>query len=776
METKDCLLLGFYDFPFKEYVDMVRMLGEDSGAYRDLALAFIQRDGEPFRALDILSRVCNEWGDRPPVHLHNADFLWPVITYLTNFLRKRGFGVEYVNLPHLQVQELADKFAAYRFNAVVITTTLYVSPHPISYLIKKVRALSPDVRIIVGGPYISNQVKALSRPSLTHLLQQLGADIYVLCQEGEDTLAAVLGALRGQAVLDFIPNLAFFSGSKNLIFTLEHPESNNLADNMVDYAQFAADELGEFVTTRTAKSCPFACAFCGFPARAGDYTYLDVAHVEKEFDAIAGRNQITTVTILDDTFNVPKGRFKEILKMMIRNKYPFKWNSFYRSDHGDEEVIELMARAGCEGVFLGAESGSDEMLARMKKTARRKHYQNAIPAFNACGISTYVSLIVGFPGETDDTVEDTIGLLEEAKPEYYRAQLWYADPVTPVWQDRQKYRIAGQGFHWKHETMDSQQASDWIERMFLRVQNSVWLPQFGFEQWSVFYLQRKGMSREAVRRFLKTFDALIKERLVSHGRRAGEDLYDALRQSCKLRPEVEPEPPILEMWSGSTYENACSAMALELQGFSPQPSEDDGAGKLQCAVRVPIGGETGNRLYECETGLRRATLLAAAAATFSREAPGWPLLAELHSETSTVPVPMRFQTPADGSLSGWVEQALEKTERMARYAHFARCICEDGYWRSNCKLDHLAFEALVRISDGEDTIEPWSLLASLRKLGCRRLVTFELLNGKISCSIYCTEALTVESSKSLVNEIVTWLESHAAASQGQRSGRSELLV
>ncbi|PYX77907.1 MAG: PhpK family radical SAM P-methyltransferase, partial [Acidobacteria bacterium] len=155
---------------------------------------------------------------------------------------------------------------------------------------------------------------------------------------------------------------------------------------------------------------------------------------------------VTTLTFIDDTFNVPKARFKEILRMMIRNKYEFKWNCLYRSDHGDEEAIELMGRAGCEGVFLGVESGSDRMLEKMNKSARRKDYLKAIPLLRNAGISTYASLIIGFPGETYDTVQETISLVEEAQPEYFRAQLWYCDPVTPIWKKREEFGIRGSGF------------------------------------------------------------------------------------------------------------------------------------------------------------------------------------------------------------------------------------------------------------------------------------------------------------------------------------------
>src|SRR5262249_6019856 len=148
-------------------------------------------------------------------------------------------------------------------------------------------------------------------------------------------------------------------------------ESNSLEDNFVDYALFPRQELGEFISTRTAKSCPFSCAFCAFPERAGKYTYQSVEQVERELNAIEALGTVTTVTFIDDTFNVPKGRFKEILRMMIRNKYSFKWNSTYRCDHGDEDLIELMGRAKCEGVFLGVESGSNKILKIMNKAATR---------------------------------------------------------------------------------------------------------------------------------------------------------------------------------------------------------------------------------------------------------------------------------------------------------------------------------------------------------------------------------------------------------------------
>lgn len=529
----DCLILGFYDYPFADYVTMLRAMGTDSGAYHDLSLAFVEHEGEPMRALDILTRFHCEDPLLPQRPFHNADFLWPVVYYLTTYLRRRGYEIDYVNLPHLEMEKLKQKLQ-HGVSTVAITTTLYVSPQPIVALVTAIREYDPEVKIIVGGPYITNLTDAHSPEDLSQLFEYLGADVYVLSKEGELTLAHLLAAVRDAKPLNSVPNLAFRNSDATFTFTHSVPESSALEENIIDFSAFDREEMGEFLSLRTAKSCPFACAFCGFPERAGEYRFLDVNGVEKQLNAVKELGTITTLTFLDDTFNVPKARFKDILRMMIRNNYGFRWNCFYRADQGDAETIELMAQAGCEGVFLGVESGSDQILKLMNKTARRKHYVQAIPLLKANGISTYASLIVGYPGETKETVAETVAFLDEARPDFYRAQLWYADPVTPVWKRREEFGITGAGFNWTHNTMTAREACDWIDRIFLEVDDSVWLPQFGFEQWSTFYLARKGMSWRQIKAFLRAFNDLIRHRMTHSEETCSAELWENLRRSCQF--------------------------------------------------------------------------------------------------------------------------------------------------------------------------------------------------------------------------------------------------
>jgi anaerobic magnesium-protoporphyrin IX monomethyl ester cyclase len=527
----DCMLIGCNEGKFSEYLRSVEALGRDSGAWRDLNLAFITVDGKPYRSMDILNAYSDLPGDKA---LSNLDFLWPAITYLSTYLVRRGFTVGYINLFQEEQKEFAEKLDHDGILTVAITTTLYVSVLPIIEIVQFIRRYNSKVRIIIGGPFIHNQAVTMTPEVLSGLFEYIGADIYVISQEGEQALAGILAALKKGASLSSVNNIAFrVDGS--FVRTATTPESNALAENMVDYSLFRPEQIGEFVSLRTAKSCPFSCSFCGFPQRAGKYTYLNLDDVERELDNIMKIGTVTTLTFLDDTFNVPLARFKDMMRLMIRKKYGFRWNSFLRSDHTDAECIDLMEASGCEGVFLGAESGSNKILQAMNKTSRREHYLRAIPLLKKAGIVTYCSLIIGFPGETLETVEETKQLIEEAQPDFYRAQLWYCDPTTPVWKRREELGIKGAAFSWSHSTMNAATAAQIVEQVFGEIKNSHWLPQYGFELWSVFYLQRKGMTLAQVKDFVRRFNDIIKAKLADPSRvNATPELMARLTESCQF--------------------------------------------------------------------------------------------------------------------------------------------------------------------------------------------------------------------------------------------------
>jgi anaerobic magnesium-protoporphyrin IX monomethyl ester cyclase len=592
----DALIVGYNDPEFSGYVESMRGMGERSGAFKDLDLAMLEYQGRPYRALDLVTRFHYE-GREPVQPFHNCDFLWPTITYLGSFLARHGFTFDYVNQFQLEKEAFRQKLVGGDIRTIAITTTLYVTPQPIVEIVQFIRQYNTTARIVIGGPFVGNQVSTRDAATVQSLFDYVGGDFYIDASEGEGAFVKLLEALRDGTGFEHIDNLAYRAGGA-FVFNNRVPEANSLADTPINYALFPPGAAGQFVSLRTAKSCPFTCAFCGFPKRAGAYTYLSLDDVERELDALAALGTVSTVTFLDDTFNVPKGRFKDILRLMIRKRYPFKWNSFYRSDHGDEEAIALMGESGCEGVFLGVESGSDVMLKKMNKSARRKDYMKAIPLLAQHGISTYASLIVGYPGETDATVQETIDLIEEAKPDYFRAQLWYADPLTPIWEHREELGIRGEAFNWSHATMDCDTACDHIDRMLLTVQNSVWMPQNGFEQWSTFYLQRRGMPANQVKAFVTAFNDGIKEKVLFPERReTSEPIIERIRR-CSQWDRGAAAVPAQTAFPPSEYRAAELFFLSEVCADAPRSNIDailldpNGAPASESAVEIgTVSGE-----------------------------------------------------------------------------------------------------------------------------------------------------------------------------------------
>lgn len=537
----DCLLIGYNSVSFSDKVKNLKLLGNNNPFFKDINLAYVDEGEIPSSAMCILNKYATNLSGNP--NLNNSDFLWPAITYLGTYLHRRNLNFDYVKNFHSDKSVLKDKLTK-KILTVAITTTVYVEPNPVIEIIKFIKKYNTDVKIIVGGPLMASQPQYKNEKQLQQFLNLVGADFYIFSSEGEFTLQQLIHTLKEGKTYKDLPNLAYYDekpqqSANNYYVNATNVEVNELDKEMVDYTLFNKQDFGEFVSVRTAKSCPYSCAFCGYPARAGKYTYLNVPLVESELNNIKNLGGISTVTFIDDTFNVPKQRFKELLRMMIKNNYGFKWNCYFRSDQADDEVFLLMKEAGCEGVFLGIESGSDEQLKRMAKTARRHDYENAIKRCREMGIITYASLVIGFPGETEQTVNETINFIENSAPDFFRAQCWYADKVTPIFKKQEEFGIKGGGFLWSHNTMDVNKACEIVDRMFMAIKNSIWLPQQEFEFWSLFYLQRKGLTLSQIKKYLTLFNTALRDKFIArNGRNEDYHNLELLREYTSKLGEI----------------------------------------------------------------------------------------------------------------------------------------------------------------------------------------------------------------------------------------------
>ncbi|MBZ5521413.1 MAG: PhpK family radical SAM P-methyltransferase [Acidobacteriia bacterium] len=497
--------------PFDKYEPLIRRYGEDSEVYRDLKFSFVDIGGKPTNYVDLMNlalRAASAGQERPVAPFRSGEIPNLAAVYLCNFLRRHRLGARYINL----FQDEKDLFAQWLEQepvCVAITTTFYILNFPVNEIVQFVRSCNPRIKIVVGGPLVSNHLRNLDGNVLEAALADMQADFYVLDSQGEMTLASLVAALKNGNDVGHVPNLAYFDG-KQLVRTPLVPETNSMDESDIKWREFAVEShLGRTIQMRTARSCAFKCAFCNYPKRAGALSLASLDTIERELDSIRLIDDVSQVVFIDDTFNVPLPRFKDLCRLMIRKKFGFNWFSYFRCSNADEEAFDLMAQSGCKGVFLGIESGSPAILKNMNKAATIERYAEGIRSLRQRNILTFASFIVGFPGETGDTVNETTAFIRQQRPDFYRAQMWYCEPGTPILQERAKYDIRGDGFVWEHATMTSLEAMDCIEDMFLAVEESSWLPQWSFDFWFIPYIVGRGMSIAEFKTFVSAANQML---------------------------------------------------------------------------------------------------------------------------------------------------------------------------------------------------------------------------------------------------------------------------
>lgn len=496
---------------FHEYERQIMRMGLNSGAYRDLDLNFLRYDGLPYPISEVFN-MCSHKSRTPLKPFSVSESFNSAVSYLGSFLNRRGLTFDYINSFQDEKEELAEKLQKNNIVTIAIITTLYVSVFPILEIIEFIKKYNRTARIIIGGPFISTQFRNQDIDSLEYLLTTtLGADIYVNSSQGEETLVNTIEALKANLPLKRINNLYYEEGD-SYIQTPVKKENNRLEENMVNWDLFS-HRVGEFVNVRTSISCPYSCGFCGFPQHAGEYQVTGVKAIERELSALAKIKSVKSVHFIDDTFNVPPGRFKSILQMMIKNNFDFHWHSYFRCQYADKETVKLMKQSRCDGVFLGIESGDDQILKNMNKEANTMKYLEGIELLKEYDITTFGNFIIGYPGETPESVQHTIEFIERSQLDFYRVQLWYCEPITPIYRQREKYNLMGESFEWSHSTMNSTEASNFVKEIFLTRRQPVWVPQYNFDFDSLWHLFHRGMTLDKVKKFLELFNDGVREKL-----------------------------------------------------------------------------------------------------------------------------------------------------------------------------------------------------------------------------------------------------------------------
>jgi anaerobic magnesium-protoporphyrin IX monomethyl ester cyclase len=285
-----------------------------------------------------------------------------------------------------------------------------------------------------------------------------GAD-YVLIGEGEETLGELLDYLTGQGnqQLDAIPALAHPANPRprrrsvmKALDDLPFP-----AWDLVDVERYRAiwrERHGYYsMNMVTTRGCPYHCNWCAKPIWGQRYNVHSPEYVVKLLKHLRGRYQPDHIWFADDIMGLKPGwieRFGELIEQE-EIRIPFKCLS--RADlllRGD--TVAGLRRAGCEIVWIGAESGSQKILDAMEKGTTVEQIREAAARLREGNIQVGFFLQFGYPGETRADIESTLQLVRDCQPDDIGISVSYPLPGTRFY-DRVKDQLGGQ-HHWKNSS------------------------------------------------------------------------------------------------------------------------------------------------------------------------------------------------------------------------------------------------------------------------------------------------------------------------------------
>ena len=335
------------------------------------------------------------------------------ILSLASVLEHRGDEVRILDLDqaYLGYLRTADKRHSYADVAGRLITaegadvygfSSICSSYPLTVRIAKVvKAAQPNSIILFGGPQASvvDQQTLAAFPFID----------FILRGEAECTLPLFLDELAREGRLSGVPGLSYRLQAE--------PRRNSSAPIIEDLdsiplpAYHLVGGLHGFTraSLELGRGCPFACTFCSTndffrrrfrlrsPERVlGDMRELAASYGVREFE------------LVHDMFTIDRKRVVLFCESMLASSDHFRWSCSARTDCVDEELLDLMSRAGCVGIFYGVEAGSQQLQKIIDKHLDLQRVRQIVAETERLGIRSTVSLITGFPEETEADLRETL--------------------------------------------------------------------------------------------------------------------------------------------------------------------------------------------------------------------------------------------------------------------------------------------------------------------------------------------------------------------------------
>ncbi len=379
------------------------------------------------------------------------------LAYAAGVLEQNGFSVQLIDAPAqgLSVDDVLAKAKKMPPQLIVVDTST-PSIYSDVKVAERLKESFPSLFIVLVGTHpsalpeetlkLSDKVDAVAVGEYDYTMRDLA-----FCLEKGADLKTVDGLVfrkdnkiirnRPRALIENVDELPFVS----------QVYKRHL--NIRDY-RFAAANY-PMVMVITGRGCPYKCFFCVYPQtfHSRKYRPRSAANVVDEFQWITENlPEVKEIGIEDDTFTVDQERVKEICQLILERGIKIKWYCNVRVNL-ELETMRWMKKAGCRLVTVGFESADQESLNRMQKGITVAQIRQFVQDTRKAGLLVHGCFIIGNPGETAETMEQSLMMAEELNCDtmQFFPLLVYPGTEAYRWAKENSYLAADSFAEWADE-------------------------------------------------------------------------------------------------------------------------------------------------------------------------------------------------------------------------------------------------------------------------------------------------------------------------------------
>jgi len=216
------------------------------------------------------------------------------------------------------------------------------------------------------------------------------------------------------------------------------------ARHLVDLHRYSPGGWDGATVVYTTRGCPYSCRFCS-KISGSTYRIFPISRTLAEIESCISLG-FKKFVFGDDNIVVNRQRLKHLLSKLKPHNIEYRLNQDAR--YLTSDIADLAHASGCVDISFGVESGSQKMLDLMNKKTTVAKNEETIQIAKKAGIKTKAYLVVNFPGETSDTIKETIEFLERARPDKILVSNFVPLPGSYVYDHPSEFDIDWMNDNW----------------------------------------------------------------------------------------------------------------------------------------------------------------------------------------------------------------------------------------------------------------------------------------------------------------------------------------